>query len=525
MYRLLLLAPLSDEGLALLRAAPDVQFDIARWKRADVLARIGQYDAIIVRTGKIIDRELLDRAVHLKVIGRGGAGLEGLDLAAATARGIIVMNLPQANDLALAEHTLALLLALCRQLPAAAAAVRRGEWDRTPFAGVQLNQKTLGLVGFGPIGQLVAARALAFGMEVLANDPYIDAEAARQLRVSVTTLDDLLARADMVSLHMALTPETRGLLGATQFARLKPGARLVNGASSELIDETALIEAITSGHLAGAALDGLQTETADHPLFHLPNVIITPRLGPHTAEAQQTLSLQIVQQVLDALRGTDYRNVVNLPFNVGPDFPQVRPYLELAEKIGALHGQLAGGRVRSVEIEVKGEGMTERVKPVAVALLKGLLSHLLTEPVNYVNAPALADARGLVVSQTRGLPGADYANWIACRVKWPDGERVIAGTLFGTTESRIVLLDNVRMDAKPEGTVLVMFSQDVPGVIAKVSALLYQFTINIAEWHLGRDAPGGSALSFINLDSPISVEGLAALRALPEVVDARLVHL
>jgi D-3-phosphoglycerate dehydrogenase len=247
-------------------------------------------------------------------------------------------------------------------------------------------------------------------------------------------------------------------------------------------------------------------------------------------EAHRDIAAQIAQQVLDALRGVEYRHAVNLPFIAGPDFQRVRPYLELAEKIGALHSQLAGGRVREVEIEIKGEGQTDLVKPVAVALLKGLLSHLLTEPVNYVNAPALAAERGIVVSQTRGLPLADYAHLISCRVSWQGvgaapGQRLIAGTLFGGAESRLVQMDDFRLDAKPEGAVLVMFSRDVPGVIGKVGTLFHQFGVNIAEWRLGRDRPGGTALSFINLDEALSAEGLTALRALPEVVEARIVRL
>jgi D-3-phosphoglycerate dehydrogenase len=526
MYHILVLAPLSEEGLEVLRSAPDVQFDAGRWKRADLLTRIDRYDALIVRSGAIVDQELIERAAHLKVIGRGGAGLDGIDIAAATARGVMVMNTPQANNLAMAEHTLALMLALCRQLPPADAAVRRGEWDRTRFPGVQLYGKTLGLVGFGVIGRLVAARALAFGMEVLAYDPYIDDDIARQLHVTVTTLDDLLTRSDFVSLHTALTPDTRRMIGAPELGRLRDGARLVNCASSELLDEGALLQALTSGRLAGAALDGLVMESDDHPLFGLPNVIVTPRLGPNTVEAQRDVSTQIAQQVLDALRDVDYRNVVNVPFIAGTNFTQARPYLELAEQIGALQSQLVGGRVRSVEIEVKGEGMSDLVKPVAVALLKGLLSHLLIETVNYINAPALAAERGIAVAQTRGLDTPDYPNLISCRVSWDGGgQHVVAGTMFGGTETRIVQLDHFRMDARPQGLVLIMLSRDVPGVIGKVGTLLYEYGVNIGEWRLGRDRPGGTALSFVNLDEAISEAGLAALRALPEVMEVRAVRL
>lgn len=522
MYHVLVVDPILSEGLAVLRAAPDAKIDDLRLTRAELLARIGNYDALIIRSGTAIDRALIERGARLKIIGRAGISLNNVDILAATECGVMVLNTPQANSLATAEHTLALVLALCRHLPQAEAALRRGEWDRPRFLGTQLQGKTLGLVGFGRVGQLVAARALAFGMEVLAYDPYLDLELARQAQVSVAPLNDVLARADILSLHATLTPETRHLIGATELARMKPGALIINTAHGELLDEAALHTALTNGQLAGAALDVFAHEPPlNSPLLHLPNVVCSPHLGASTVEAQRDVSIQVAEHVLAALRRTDYRNVVNLPFIPGPNFQQTRPYLELAEKIGALHAQLAGGPMVQVEVEVKGEGMTEWVKPVAVALLKGMLG----AEANYINAPMLAAQRGLMVSQTRGLPGADYTNLILCQARWEGGQRLIAGTLFGGVESRIVLLDHFRMDAKPEGTVLVMFSHDVPGVIGKVGTLLYQFAINVAEWRLGRDAPGGTALSFINLDTPMSAEGMAALRALPEVVEARTVQL
>lgn len=522
MYHILVVDQILPEGLAVLRAAPDAVTDDLRLTRAELLARVPDYDALIIRSGTAIDHDLIEQSVRLKVIGRAGISLNNVDIAAATERGVMVLNTPQANSLATAEHTLALMLAVCRHLPQAEAALRQRVWERSRFLGTQLQGKTLGLVGFGRVGQLVAVRALAFGMDVLAYDPYLDLELARQLRVTVVPFGDVLARADFVSLHATLTPDTHHLIGAVELASTKPGAMLVNTAHGDLIDEHALHTALTSGHLAGAALDVFTHEPPfDSPLLQLPNVVCTPHLGASTVEAQRNVSIQVAEQVLEALRGTDYRNVVNLPFIPGPNFQQTRPYLDLAEKIGALHAQLAGGPITQVEVEVKGEGMTDWVKPVAVALLKGMLG----AEANYINAPALAAERGLMISQTRGLPGADYKNLILCRARWNSGQRLIAGTLFGGVESRIVLLDNFRMDAKPEGTVLVMFSRDVPGVIGKVGTLLYQFAINVAEWRLGRDAPGGTALSFINLDAPMSMEGLAALRALPEVVEARTVRL
>ena len=526
MFRVLLADEILPEGLALLRDAPDVSVDDVRLDRPALLNRLVDYHALIVRSGTPVDRALIERGQKLRVIGRAGLALGNVDIGAATEHGVMVLNTPEAYSVAAAEHTLALLLALCRYLPLADAAVRRGEWDRSRYLGVQLAGKTLGLLGLGRVGQLVAARAQGFGVNAVAFDPYADDEEARRLGVTLAPLDEVLAQADFLSLHADLTAETRHLLGAAELARLKPGARIVNCAQGGLIDEAALHAALVSGQVTGAALDVFDQEPpTGSPLLDLPNVVVSPHLGASTREAQAEVSVQIARQVLAALRGEDFANVVNLPFVAGPDFAQSRPYLQLAERIGALQRQLADGAIEAVEVEVRGTEVAGRVKAVAVALLKGLLEGSDAEPVNYINAPMLAARQGLRVGQGRGLPAGDYANQISCRVRWPGGARLIAGTLFGGADGRIVLLDEFRMDARPVGEALVMFSRDVPGVIGAVGTLLQQYGVNIAEWRLGRDQPGGTALSFINLDSPVPAEGLSALLALPQVVAVKRVAL
>ena len=525
-WRILVADDILLEGLAILRAAPGVQVDDLRLSRAELLARLGEYDALVVRSGTPVDRELMERGARLQVIGRAGLAFDNIDVAAATERGIMVLNTPDAYSLAAAEHTMALLLALCRHVPAADASVRAGAWERERFLGAQLSGKVLGLVGLGRVGQLVAQRAAAFGMPVLAYDPYAGELEARDLGVTLAPLDEVLAQADFLSLHSALTDETRRLLGREELARLKPSACLVNCARGELIDEAALAEALAAGRLAGAALDVFGTEPpAGSPLLGLPNVVLTPHLGASTREAQRDVSVQVARSVLAALQGSGYHNVVNLPFDAGDDFARTRPYLDLAERLGALQAELAGAELTGVEIEVKGPEVTGLVKAIAVALLKGLLGQRLARPVNYVNAPALAAERQLRVTQARGLETADYANMISCRVSWNGGQRLVAGTLFGGFESRLVLLDEFRTDARPRGQVLIMFSRDVPGVIGIVGTLLFQYGVNIAEWRLGRDRPGGTALSFINLDSRVPPDGLVALRSLPQVIDVRSVLL
>ncbi|MEK7328088.1 MAG: NAD(P)-dependent oxidoreductase [Chloroflexota bacterium] len=373
----------------------------------------------------------------------------------------------------------------------------------------------------GVVGREVAARAGAFGLNVIAYDPYIEESEVRGTSVMLVDLDELLARSDFVSFHTPLTDETKNLLGEEEIAHMKDGALLVNTARGALIDEAAVAAALKSGKLSGAAVDTFTREPPDgSPLLGLANVITTPHLGASTQEALQAVAIEIVQQTLDALRGTDYRNVVNLPFIGDASFRALRPHLALAEKIGSLQRQLAGGPTQSVQVETRGE-LTGLIKPLTVALLKGLLG----DNVNYINAPTVAAERGVTVSQTKGLPLVGYPNLLSCRVAWPGGSRLIAGTLFADEEARIVQIDDFRLDGLPVGRVLVMSNDDVPGVIGRVGTLLGANKINIAEWRLGRDRPGGRALSFINLDDAVPDSVLAELRTLPGIAEVKVVEL
>jgi D-3-phosphoglycerate dehydrogenase len=521
MYRILVTEDLPSEALAILDA-PDVQADNLRPSRAELRECIGNYDALIVRWMTRIDADLLDRAPHLKVIGRAGASLDNVDLEAASRRGIIVTNTPLMHSTASAEFTLGLLLALARKIPQAHQAVQSGEWSsRRQYFGSELEGKTLGLVGFGRVGRDVAVRAQAFGLEVLAYDPYIDDSEVKNTGVVLVDLDELLRRSDFISLHAPLNEETKRLIGADEIMRMKPGAYLINTARGALIDEEAVAVGVRSGKIAGVAVDAFTREPPiGSPLIGLPNVITTPHLGASTREATDSISTQIVQQTLDALRGVDYRNVVNLPFGNGIEFKAVQPHLVLAEKIGALQRQLAGGKLIKVEVETRG-GFTSLIKPLTMALLKGLLG---TE-ANYVNAPRLAADRNIEVTQAKGLPLADYANLLSCRVSWADDARLITGTLFANQEARIVQMDGFRLDGLPNGTVLVMSNDDVPGVIGRVGTLLGERGINIAEWRLGRNQPGGRALSFINLDTAVPESVLNELRGQPGIAEAWVVVL
>lgn len=536
-YRILITDDIYTSGLELLQAEKDVQVDVEQGLSADALrSRIPDYDAVITRSGTALDADFFAAAAgHLKVAARAGVGLENVDVEAATRAGVMVMNIPEVNAVAAAELAIGLMLALCRHIPQSNALLREGKWERLQFMGVHLDGKVLGLVGLGRVGRRVAARAHAFGMRVLAFDPYVADDVADALQVElVEELDLLLERADFVSLHCQLTDETRGLIGAAQIAKMKAGARLVNAARGGLVDEAALLAALQNGRLAGAALDAFQNEPPTGPsaaLLALPNVVATPHLGASSYEAQHDVSIRIVRQVLDALRGASYHNVVNLPFADGEDYRQLAPYMLLAEKIGSLQMQLSdGGKGTALQglqlhLAYRGEELSEHAKPLAVALLKGLLTPALGKDVNYVNAPYLASEHGLSVHQMAASGMEEYANVVVCRLVRGDEQRLIAGTLLTRSQSRIVRLDDIPMDVLPEGFMLAIKSRDMPGVIAQVASLLGKSKLNIAEYRLGRDKPGGTAFSFINLDAEAPEQVLDSLRGLPPVIEVKQVCL
>jgi D-3-phosphoglycerate dehydrogenase len=524
-FRILVPEPLSEEGLTRLREAADVETTAMSTPlaRDELLAALPGHDALIVRSATRVDAEVLARADRLQVVGRAGVGLDNVDVDAATARGVLVMNTPGANAVATAEHTWALLLALCRRVPAADASLRAGAWDRKRFTGIQLAGKTLGVVGLGRVGREVARRGRGFGMRVLGCDPHLTADAAEDLQVELVELDRLLAESDVVTLHAPLTEATRGMMGAERLARVKRGALLVNCARGELVDEAEVAAALREGRLAGAAFDVFAEEPpAGSPLIGLPDVVLTPHVGASTVEAQRDVSLQIVDQVLDALRGVDYRNAVNLPFVAVGGLGEIRPWLDLAERLGRLAAELtAGERIARVEVEVRGPEVAPHAQPLSVALLKGVLAPALgDEVVNYVNAAHRAAERGIAVARSRHPSAAEYANLVGCRIATDRSERAAAGTLFHD-RPRAVEIEGYHLDAPPVGDVLLVWNRDVPGVIGRVGTILGNAGVNIAEWRLGRSAPGETALAFINLDNPAPPDILEALTQIPGVQRVR----
>lgn len=527
MYQILVSDKLGDDGIQRLEAAADIRYDVRTGLSEDQLVEaIAAYDAIIIRSGTRVNARVLEAGRNLKVVGRAGIGVDNVDIAAASQRGVIVMNTPQANSVATAEHTMTLLLALCRHTAPAHASLLAGEWQRSAFTGVQLYRKTLGLIGFGRIARLVAQRARGFDMNVVAYDPYVSAEIGQECGVKLLDLDEVLGSADMISLHTSLSPETENLINAESLALCRDGVMLVNPSRGKLVDESALAAALESGKVQAAAVDVYRSEPPDpdHPLIGLPNVLHTPHLGASTREAQRDVAVQIVEQVLDALAGRDFRNSVNMPFNAGPNFKEVEPYMRLAAKIGALQFHMADGPIRKVELELKGEAVEGLARPIATGLLKGLLEYVASDSVNYINAPTLAHDMGISVSQTQGLSGSEYANLVTCRVEWEGGERTISGTLFGGVHPRIVQVSRYHLDVNPEGNMLIMMNQDVPGVIGQVGTLMGEHGVNIAEWRLGRTEKGDQALAFINLDSDLSDEVMAEIQALPAIRKLKLVR-
>ncbi|MCA9959761.1 MAG: phosphoglycerate dehydrogenase [Anaerolineales bacterium] len=524
MYRILISDKLGTAGLERLAQITDAAYDMKTGlSKEELIDIIPDYDALIVRSDTKVDADILAAGSNLKVVGRAGIGVDNIDLQAASIRGIIVMNTPTANNIATAEQTMALMLAVSRHTAVAHESVKEGEWTRSKFVGTQLHGKTLGIIGLGRIGRLVAERAKAFGMEVVAFDPYVSEEVGRELNVTLLDLDELLPQADYITLHTAISPETIGMINAETISQMKDGVTIINAARGKLIEEQALAAALQSGKVKAAALDVYSAEPPrENPLIGLSNVLHTPHLGASSLEAQRDVAVQMVEQIVDALRGDDFRNTLNMPFRVGPGFNAIRPYMDLAETIGKLQAGLADGPITQVEVQAKGEAVENLIRAIAAALLKGILHNQIEGPLNYINAPVLAEKQGIAIAQTMDIEALDYPNLISCRVKWEGGSHAVAGVLFGGSEPRIVQVDEYRLEARPEGVILVMQNKDVPGVIGQIGTILGAYDVNIGEWRMGRHQPGSEALSFINLDSAPSEAVLDALRKVNAITQVTL---
>ena len=525
--KVLIADKLSEEGIKLLQAERDLVVDVKPGLSPEELAKVvNGYDALIVRSATKVTADVIAHATRLKVIGRAGVGLDNVDAEAATKRGIVVMNVPAGNTISTAEHTMTMLLALARRVPQAVASLRAGKWERTKFVGTELAGKTPGIVGLGKIGTEVAKRAQAFDMRVVAYDPFLSSERAQRLEIQLVELPKLYAEADFITVHTPLTEDPRHLMGAKEIAQMKPGVRLINCARGGIIDEDALYQAVKAGKVAGAAIDVFEEEPPKHhPLLTLDEVIATPHLGASTEEAQYNVAIEVAKQVADALLGRGIRNAVNMPSVDAQTLKVLQPYLTLGERLGALATQLSGKKIAEVRITYVGELANLDASPVTMAVLKGLLAPMVGENVNYVNASLIAAERGLRVVEAKATQAEEFTNLLSLEVRSNGASAVFAGTLSARREPRIVQIDQTFIEASPEGHMLVIKNEDKPGLIGALGTLLAEAKINIAGMSNGRDRPGGTAITVVNVDSPVPAEVLERVRRLKNVLDVTHVKL
>ncbi len=519
--KVLVREPIAEAGIDLLRA----RFEVDVETDGDLAARIADYDAIIIRSGTRLTADLIERGTRLKVIGRAGVGVDNVDVEAASKRGIVVANAPQSTVISAAEHTIGLLLALTRRIPQAHAALKEGRWDRSSFGGLELADKTLGLVGFGRIGQQVARRARGLEMRVLAYDPYVAGERFRELGARrAESLEELLAAADFVSLHATLTPESRGLIGRDELARMKDGVRIVNVARGELLDEDALLAALESGEVAGAALDVFSEEPYAGPLLGLENVVVTPHLAASTHEAQDRAGLIVAEQVAAALEGGVVTNAVNVPSVAAEDLDVLGPYLPLAAQLGALAIELAGGSAERLDLRYLGELAERDTRLLTVAALDGAFQGRVEEPVNYVNAPLVARARGMEVREERRRASRDFRSLMTVTAVAGGREFAVAGAVMGREhEPRLVRALGYEVEIALQPLMLFVVNDDRPGMIGRIGTILGEAGVNIANMAVSRNRPEDRALMVLALDDPIPPEVLDLIAAEPGLLDPRAI--
>jgi D-3-phosphoglycerate dehydrogenase len=500
----------------------EVDFQPSLGKDKEKLAEvIGNFDGLAIRSATKVSAKILDQAKKLKVIGRAGIGVDNVEIPAATAHGIIVMNTPFGNSITTAEHAITLMLALARQIPQADQSTQAGKWEKNRFMGVEITGKTLGVIGCGNIGSIVADRAIGLKMKVIAFDPFLSPERALDLGVEKVELDDLFRRADFITLHTPLTEKTRNVIDAAAIEKMKKGVRIINCARGGLVDEKALRAALDSGKVAGAAVDVFSTEPAtENPLFGHPNVVCTPHLGASTTEAQENVALQIAEQMSDYLLRGAISNAVNFPSITAEEAPRLKPFIALAEKLGSFAGQLTETGISKVQIAYEGAVAQMKTKALTSAAIAGLLRPMLQD-INVVSAPVVAKERGIVVEEVTREAEGDYESLITVTVETERQSRFVSGTVFADGRPRIVNIKGIRMDAEFGPSMVYITNLDKPGFIGKFSSTLGEAGINIATFHVGREAPGGNAIALIEVDGELPDAVLAKVRALPQVQQAK----
>lgn len=524
--KVLVCDPVSEMGINLLKGEPGVEVDVKlKLSEAELCAVVPDYHALVVRSETKITKKVLDAAQQLKVVGRAGVGIDNVDVEAATLKGIVVVNTPDGNTFSAAEHTMGMMLALSRHIPQADQSLRQGQWNRSKYIGVELRGKTLGIIGFGKIGTEVGKRSKAFGMQILAYDPYVTKEAAQRAGVELVDLDTLLKESDFITVHMPLTKETKHMIGKKQIVKMKDGVRILNVARGGLIDEKALYEAILGKKVAGAALDVYEQEPqTESPFFALPEVIVTPHLGASTKEAQVNVAVDVAHEILRVLRGEPVQNAVNIPFIKPELMSVVKPYAILTEKLGKLAANLAEGPIDEIEISYLGEIAELDLSSLTNTFLKGLLRPFLHEAVNYVNAPLVAKQRGIRVKEIKSSKAEDYTSQIRVSVKgngkW---HRSCAGTVFKNDAQRILRIDQFSLDIQPIGNLVIIMHRDRPKLVGQVGMVLGGYDINIAGMQLSREKAGGKALMALTVDQPVGPEVMEEISRIADVTNATYV--
>ena len=526
-YKVLVMDGVSEKGLQPLLKEPDIEVVMgSKMTEDELIGVIGDYDGMIVRSATKVTPRVLENAPKLKVVGRAGVGVDNIDLNAATGHGVLVVNAPDGNTIAATEHTIAMMLAMARNIPQAVSKMKNSVWDKKAFLGVELRNKVLGIIGLGRIGSAVARRAQALEMDIVAYDPYITEEKAGQAGIKLATLEGVLKEADFITIHMPKTKETYHMLDDHAFSIMKDGVRVLNCARGGIIDEEALYKYMTAGKVAGAALDVFEKEPyIDGPLLALDNFIATPHLGASTAEAQLNVAYDVAEEIVDALRGKVVRNTVNIP-SINPEVMAiVKPYLKLAEKLGQFLSQVVEGRTTRLEVVYSGDMAEGEVTPITTALVKGYLDPVLQSSVNYINATLLAKNRGINVAQTVNGRANGYASLITVKAVSDRGEKSLAGTLFRDAEPRIVAIDGYRIDVLPEGNMLYVPHMDRPKIIGPVGMLFGEHNINIAGMQVGRKEIGGQAVMMLSVDAPVPGDTLKQIAGIDGVLGVKFISL
>ncbi len=518
---------LSEKGTDVFRQSEGIEVTVKTgMPKEELLKEIKTYEALVVRSNTIVDTDIIEGAEKLRVIGRAGIGVDNINLESASKKGIVVMNTPEGNVITTAEHAVSMMLSLARNIPLANSSTKDGKWEKKGLMGVEVYNKILGVIGLGRIGRIVADRARGLGMKVVAYDPFISVDTAKDLGVDLLELNQLFQRSDFITLHIPKISGTKKFIGKEEFDQMKKGVRLINCARGGLVDEEALYNAVKEKKVAGAALDVFEKEPpGNSPLFKLNEVICTPHLGASTHEAQENVAVDIAQQIIDFLKTGKIKNAVNAPSVDSETLEKIGPYIDLGEKLGGLIAHLIEGGVKRLIVKYSGEIVKFNLKPVTVAVMRGFLSYFLKEDVNMINAPSIAKERGIELQETQISTAHDFASLVRVEIITDSEERVIEGTIFGKNDSRVVRVDDYIIEAVPKGNMLVISNQDAPGVIGHLGTVLGSHKINIAGFHLSRITESGRALSLISVDSPIEDKVLEELRKLKNIIYAKRVYL